>query len=330
MRYWIFLAILWPCFVIGQTHTGGLYHIRSPDLLIINQDIQISIAQIKVDYVISNATNDSIKEAYVFAMPNNNEDNFKQTTVLINQEPVNLQIIQRAISASGIDVSNNLKNLGIPFNPIAAMHSIDSSPNHESILNKLRTLKLVDLREDTPTWTVQTHAYFHYEFPALSTTNITLLYKPNVTSLNIKTNGLDNLINLPVKLVKKIYHITKSWRANNDATIIALQEQFEKYYPQINQFCPNKQDYQTLAKAYAQQTSKKPNLELKFLNFSYGDNNLLPETIKDFSVTVESTDKMHALLCWHGEQAHIDGNIKQFTAKNYIPSREINVLYIEK
>lgn len=330
MRYCILLIILWPCFVIGLAYGSGLHNMRSPDLLITSQDIYLGIEQIKIEYVFSNTTNENVRETQVFAVPLNGEDNFKPIDIFINQEPIPLQIIQRAISHSGRDISSELKALGIPYNPISAMHSIDSSSNRNSIITRLRNQKLVDLREDTPTWIVQTYCYFSYNFPALSTTTITITYKPNITTQNIKLKSFNNLMNLPIRLLKKAYITAKNLNFNNNPVTTTLQEQIEKHYPQIVKYCPNNQDYQILANSYTKHIDRKEVMTLKLLHFADGINNLLPSAIKNFSVTVESSENMHAILCWPEAPQYSDNKVKQFVAKNHIPSQDINVLYVEK
>src|ERR1700733_13167143 len=100
MRYLLTLLLFWPCFVISQTYTGSLQSMRSPYLTITSQDINLNIDQVKVAYTYNNAANFDITETLVFMLPPNGEDQFKQFAVVVNQFPVQYQIMQHAISAT--------------------------------------------------------------------------------------------------------------------------------------------------------------------------------------------------------------------------------------
>lgn len=96
MRYGILLT-LWPTLVIGQTYNGDLQTLRSPSLQIIEQSIHLNVDQVKVDYIYANTSQEPITETLVFALPTNSEEQ-KQVKVFINQQPIQLHSIVRAIN----------------------------------------------------------------------------------------------------------------------------------------------------------------------------------------------------------------------------------------
>lgn len=330
MRYLLIWLLLWPCFVNSQTYTGSLQSMRSPYLTINSQDVNLNIDQVKVSYTYYNAANFDITETLVFMLPLNGEDQFKQFSVVVNQEPVHHQTIQHAISANGRDITKELKNLGLPVNPISAMHAIDASSNRDSIISKLRALHLIDRREDTPTWTVKTYYYWDQTFPANSKVVIDQSYKPSLQTQSVKLSSFAALFKLPLQAVKKIVNVAIHWTLEDEVAQNNLQEQFEKNWPQIQNFCPNKQDYQTLVNAYKVRTNKKSQIELKELHFANGNNELWAHPINRFNLTIESPKNMHAILCWNDEMKRSSNNTLHFTADNYIPLQQIAVLYIEK
>lgn len=307
--------------VIAQANVGSLQSMRSPFLTITSQDISLSLDQIKVNTVYTNTLAHEVIETMVFAQTG---------LITVNRAPIPVQTVQHAISANGRDISKELRSLGLPFDPIAAMHSIDSSSNRESIIAKLRNMQVIDQKEDTPTWKVHTYYYWQQVFPAHTSVSIEQIYKPNVVTSNVKFNNLTSLLKFPFKMIKKVVNIAIHWTLEDDAALTNLQDQFEKYWPRIQNFCPSKQDYQVLVNAYKHNPNKRSQLELKELNFTYAANEIWAHSVNRFNLTVESPKNMHALLCWNDEIKRTSNNTLHFTAENYIPLHNIAVLYIEK
>lgn len=328
MRYLI-LLILWPCFVIGQTYTGGLSSMRSPHLLLTNQDVILGLDQIKVTYVFSNNANTDITETLVFTLPSKSEDNFKHFSVLVNQQVVTYEVTQHAISKDGHDISRELRAIGLPFNPIAAIHIIDASSNRDSIISKLRALKLLDPHEDIPTWTVKTYYFWQQVFPAKSKTQIEQIYKPAITTQIVKFNNFTALLKMPIKIAKKVFNVATTFSFNDDSAIETLQSNFEKYKPEITNFCPTKNDYQILLNAYKSNPNRKPQIEMKELNFAYNQDDLWANAISSFNLTIECPKNMHPLICWNGDLKHLPNNSLRFSAENYIPDSQISILFVE-
>lgn len=330
MRYLVTLLLIWPCFVIGQTHTGGIQSMRSPYLHLANQDIHLSVDQVKVTYTYFNTAPNEITETLVFTLPIKNEENSRQFAIAVNQTPIAYQILQHAISPSGHDITKDIKALGLPLNPIAAIHSIDASPNRDSIISRLRSLNLIDKHEDIPNWTVQTYYFWQQTFPANSKVVIEQTYKPNIQSKSVKLNSFTSLLKLPVKIVKRMVNIAIHWSLEDETALTNLQEQFEKYWPNIQNYCPTKHDYFALVQAYKQHPSKKPMIELKELHFAYGTNELWANPINNFTMTIDAPKNMYPILCWNDNLKRANSNSLQFSAQNYIPLQNIAVLFIEK
>lgn len=325
----LLLILLWPCLVIAQTYAGGLQSMRSPHLVLSNQDIILNLDQVKVSYTYTNTANTDITETLVFMLPVKSEDN-RQFAVTVNQAPVQFQVMQHVINAAGRDITKEFKTLYLPINPIAAIHTIDASPNRDSIIARLRTMNLIDQHEDTPTWTVRTYYYWQQTFPAQSKIHIEQTFKPSITTHNVKLNSFMNLLKLPVKFVKKMVNVAIHWSLADESALKNLQEQFAKYYPRIHNYCPTKEDYQTLVHAYKLNPHKKPVIELKELNFAYGENELWANPVNRFNLTIESPKNMYPLLCWNDQLKRAGNNALQFSADNYIPAANIAVLYVEK
>lgn len=306
---------------MAQTNYGGLQSFRSPAITIVSEDINLSLDQVKVTYVYLNTSNNDLTETLVLTDA--------PSTILVNQRPAQLQTMQQSLSASGREISKELKSLGLPLNPVAAMHTIDASPNRTSIIARLRAQNLIDKREDTPTWVLHTYYYWHQVFPANSKVIIEQTYKPAVTTESVKLNSFATLLKLPAKMVKKVWNVAVHWTLEDDAAQVNLQEQFEKYFPRISKYCPSKKDFQILVNSYKQKPNRKPKIEVKEISFANNNNESWANSINHFNLTIECPKNMHALLCWNDELKR-NNNLVQYSAENYVPLPSIKVLYIEK
>lgn len=315
--------------VIGQTYTGDLQTLRSPSLQIIEQSIHLNVDQVKVHYIYANTSQEPITETLVFALPTNSEEQ-KQVKVLINQQPIQLHSIVRAINKNGKDISREIKNLGLPYNPIAAIHSIDASSNRDHLIAKLKSLQVIDKHEDTPTWSVKTYYYWQQHFPPESTIQIEQIYKPTITKQAVKLHGLSTIFKLPIKIAKKVWHVARNWTlVDAEAPANNLRAQFEKYWPKIQTYCATENDYKILVEEY----KKHPNnsqVNLKELSYSIDPKESWANSINKFSLYIEAPQNMHPILCKDEQLKSVNSKNLQFVAENYIPMQNINVLYIEK
>jgi len=319
---------LWANLAQAQSYTGGLHFMRSPDLVIERQDIALNLDKISVEYVLNNTSNTDIIETLVFTMPMQN-----QFSVTVNEQPVTYNIVQRAISHNGTDISSILKNLGLAYDPITAMHSIDASSNRDSIRSKLIAMELLDPKDETPKWFIKIFYYWQQKFPAHAKVRIHQLYKPAILTKNIKLKSVTEIFNLPVKLVKKIFNIAVNWTfedtPDDKQAAETLQTQLEKHNPQIKEFCPTLKDYLAIM-----DTTKKPDTTTntvltKELNYDYYSQDIWATPINHFTLSIESPKAMHPILCWNGDFKQ-RGNTLLFEADNYVPLQNISVLYIEK
>jgi len=309
---------LFPRIVHCNIYNGSLNFARSPDLVIEKQDVQISLHEVKVSYQLHNNSNEDINETLVFAAP---------VVLKINDQDIKLKSYHRAIAKDGRDVTNILKGLNLAIDPIGAMHSIDASVNRENIRTKLFALNLLD-KDETPQWLVKIFYYWPQKFPASTTTNVSHNYKPQVET---KIAELDNssILHMPVKMLKKLYNLTVNWTTQNPISAKSLQEQLEKYFPTIKQYCASLDDYQTIL-GHTQTDNELHSLATKELNYNYLSDDLWSAPIERFSVKINATDEMYPLLCWNGNFKRERDNSLSFEAKNYIPLQNIKILFVEK
>ena len=326
-----FAIVVWliPTLVLAQSYTGGLHFMRSPDLVIERQDIAMSVDKISVNYQLHNISNLDIVETLVFSLPMQN-----QFSVTVNNQPISYNIIQRAIAHNGIDISNMLKNLGLAYDPITAMHSIDASPNREIIRNKLISMDLIDAKDETPKWMVKIFYYWQQKFPARATVDIKQIYKPAVLIKSMKVKSVTELFSIPGKIVKKLFNIAINWtfedNPEDSAAVANLKAQLEKHNPQIKDFCPSIKDYLTIVGQNKKFDPAARTVTTKELNYDYYSEDTWVTPINHFSLTIESPNNMHPVLCWNGDFKQASENKLLFEAENYVPLQKVSVLYIEK
>lgn len=324
----IFIVSLGPQLVTAQTVGSGINSKRSPYIVITSQNITLSPEQVKIIYSFTNTANHEITETFVFTLPDKTEENFKQFNISIDHQPQNYKIMQRAISPSGHDISLQLKAWGLPYNPVAAMQTLDASENRASITSKLQALKLIDKHEEIPTWIVKTYYYCEYSFPPNSTTIIEQSYKPYVATTSIKISNLTALLKLPIKMAKQAINMATPWTIEDNSSANTLQNQFEKYNPEVKNYCLSSLDYQRLALAYQRSAPKNSQIEMKTLHFGSNADDLWASAISNFTLSIESPNNLYPVLCWHDELQR-NNNALKFSAQNYVPLQDIRVMYIE-
>jgi hypothetical protein len=314
-------VICWATTVTAEINTGGLHYMRSPDLVMEQQNISINPNQVSVSYVLNNTSKSDITETIVSPIP---------TNISVDDQSVEYKTTNRAIAKSGQDISNILKHLGVPFDPITAMHSIDVSPNRDNIRSKLIALKIIDKKDETPEWFEKKFYYWQQKFPAGSQIKITQSYKPNLISKSVKLKSNPGLLNLPFTAVKKLYNLTVNWTLEDQLSVKTIQASIEKYNPQIKDFCPNLKDYQLIMGLQEKLNTNKTSVETKELVYNYLADDLWSIPINHFSLKIQGSDDMHPMLCWAGDFKHQGKNTLVFEAENYIPLQNLKVLFVEK
>ncbi len=321
MRILLLVLLIWTKIVIGQTSIVGGISARSPDLILNSQNITISPEKIKVISEYINQADHDLTETFVFTNPLN---------INVDTLHVHTQLMQYALNTEGKDISLHLAALGLPFDPIAAMQIIDASSNRDSIIGKLLALYLIDVKESIPNWTVKNYYYWQHTFPAGGNVVIEHNYKPTVAVRSVKLNTITSMLKAPINVMKKAVNIAVHWNLDDNVAANNIQAQLERYISNINSYCPNSIDYRAIATAQQLKKNQKPQLETKSLNFRYNSDDLWSKPLDHFVLTIDSTDNMYPVLCWHDKMQRNSNNTLRFSAENYVPMQDISVLYIEK
>lgn len=300
--------------VQAHGYTGGLHFMPAPELVLERQEIKLSPKQVKVDYLFVNNSVQDITETLVLPTP---------SLVTVDNQPIQYTITQRAISQDGIDVSNILLAIGLPLDPVAAMHKLDVSQNRDSISQRLKAHKLLDKDQELPAWTIKTYYSWRQVFPAASKIAISQTYSPEATSKPIKLKDNSGILNMLLLPFKTIVNLAVHWSLEDKVSASKLQQQLEKQNPMLKNYCPTLADYQAILQL------KSSNLDLLALNYATNDNQVWAAPIKQFKLKITSDHNTHAMLCWNNEFVKQTGkNTIAFEAENYVPQPELSVLYV--
>jgi hypothetical protein len=321
MRILVLVLLLWTEIVIGQTSSIGGSSARSPDVILSSQNITIGPEKVKVISEYTNNSERDIVETFVFTNPLN---------ISVNAQPIQTQLLQHAINPEGRDISPHLTALGLPFDPVAAMHTIDASSNRDSIISRLLNLHLIDPKENIPNWTVKAYYYWQYTFPAQSNITIEHNYKPHIATRGVKLNTMASLLKAPINVMKKAVNMAVHWTLEDTVAASNLQAQLEKYIKNIDAYCPGNSDYQAIALAHRLNKNSKSQIETRALSFKYNSDDLWAKPLDKFTLNIDSTDNLYPVLCWHDKLQRDTHNSLHFSAENYVPMQDISVLYIEK
>lgn len=296
------------------------YFRTTPELSLDAHEVNISPDKVVAIYTFTNNSNKDIVQNFIFPLQDNGYESTKNFTVEVNDKCIEYKTMQRAISFTGIDITEHLNKLNLPLLPTKAMHSIDHSKNREIIIESLLGKKLLDRRDERPLWFVQGMHYWLQTFPAKSTVVIKETYSPPLKSKIIHVASPEGIIKTPWKYMKRAAKLAIRWNLDNDHAATHLQEQIEKYYPEIAQYCPTLEDYRILS-------LNTDAHEIKFQQLQYVsiDPGLAP-AIKNYNLQINVPDDMHAFVCWN-DALRDDGKSLYFSAKNFVPLHDLRVLY---
>jgi len=321
MRILVLVLLSWATVVSGQTSSDGGSSVCSPAIILSNQNISISSEKIKVVSEYINQSDQDVSQTFVFTTPLN---------ISVDTQPVQPQLLQHALNSDGRDVSAQLQSLGLPFDPVAAMQIIDASSNRDTMISKLLALRLIDPKENIPSWIAQTYYYWQYTFQAGQKTIVEYNYKPNIAVKSVKLNNVASMLKAPINVMKKAVNMAVHWTLEDNVAANNLQEQLEKYIANIDAYCLGTEDYQAIALSHRLNKDQKPLIETRALTFKYNSDDLWAKPLDKFTLSIDSSDNMYPVLCWHDKLQREVNNSIYFSAENYVPMQYISVLYIEK
>jgi hypothetical protein len=176
---------------------GGIELVRNSEISMEKEVLFLSPAMVTVDYVFrNNAEKDrtlmvafpmpEIRPAdYLesdIAVPDWESDNFMRFTVTAGGKAIAPQLEQRALSY-GVDVTDELKALGVPLNPLsdAARQAVAKLPADKLAALDQRGVVLAEEGNPArPAWALRATYYWTQTFPAKATLDVSHGYTPAV------------------------------------------------------------------------------------------------------------------------------------------------------
>jgi Domain of unknown function (DUF4424) len=181
---------------VAELGAGGLVLVRANSVTMQSEDLYVSPSQVRVNYEFRNNDREARNYLVAFPMPiinpdsyldsdvsipKQDQDNFLEFKLTVEGKAVEPQLEMRALSG-GLDVTDELRALNIPLNPLAS--------TTRSFLTKVPQDKLQDLIKKGaietdgsvafPAWALKSTYYWFQEFPGDSVLHVAHSYAPAV------------------------------------------------------------------------------------------------------------------------------------------------------
>lgn len=181
---------------IATIGAGGLILVQADTITMEKEDLYVSPAEIRVNYVFRN--NDSADHTYLVAfpmpqidprdylesdisVPERDKDNFMNFAIRVGGASVEPKLEMRALTG-GIDVTGMIAGLGIPLNPLAGKTHDALAAVPRQKLADLIAMGAVRVSEDgvAPSWSLKSTYYWLQNFPANAALDVSHTYTPAV------------------------------------------------------------------------------------------------------------------------------------------------------
>lgn len=180
----------------GTTAAGGIQFIKSSHIKMVREDLAISPARVKVNYLFQNLSDKDITTQVFFPLPpykmlgtnlswddevyKSKDAPFRNFSVIVNGKTIAYQVKTQAL-LNGKDITATLTKAGIPLNTQLAAGQIpmddEQSAKFKQWYAKAQRLGLLDAK-GYPRWQKQVVYYWQQTFPAKQVITISHDYKP--------------------------------------------------------------------------------------------------------------------------------------------------------
>lgn len=187
---------------MAEMKTGGLVYVQSEDVVMEKEDLFLSMAEVRVDYVFRNTSDHDVEGVVAFPMPDligspesmadtgdAEADNFLGFSVTQDGQAMTPQLDQRVLSMN-IDRTEDLRAAGIPLLPFAekTIEAIATAPAQTRQDLAAKGLVLASsyeqdgkrVTEYSPVWTLRSTYWWKTVFPKNGTVRVSHRYKPSV------------------------------------------------------------------------------------------------------------------------------------------------------
>ena len=194
-----------PCLAndtMAEMKTGGLVYVQSEDVVMEKEDLFLSMAEVRVDYVFRNTSDHDVEGVVAFPMPDlvgspesmadtgdTETDNFLGFSVTQDGQDITPQLDQHVVAMS-IDRTEDLRAAGIPLLPFAektveAIAAASAQTRQDLVAKGLVLASSYEqdgkrVTEYTPVWTLRSTYWWKTVFPKSGTVRVSHRYKPSV------------------------------------------------------------------------------------------------------------------------------------------------------
>jgi hypothetical protein len=291
---------------------------REPRIVMAREVLNISDAQVVVDYDFRNDSSADITTEVAFPIPDYVDDpdgpradlaGFDDFKLFVNGIPTSFKTEVRAFTKRG-EITSMLKAYGIDAASFAHEHpGKDGNPVNElrrlsrKQLQELDSLRAIESLDDLePDWSVRKKYHWFQTFPAHATTHIRHEYTPVL--------GNSNTIGDPKDMKNR--HPDEEYAS----------------------VCPDKSLQNTLAKIWNQPRSPDDvsPLWISYVDFILTTANTWKTPIEDFTLNVERPHDpkyvFYVSFCWDGPVTRIDADHFTSHVVGLLPKKELRVGYI--
>ena len=181
---------------VAQLGAGGLVLVRANAVTMQSEDLYISPSQVRVNYEFRNNDKDAKSYLVAFPMPIINpdsyldsdvsvpkqeQDNFLDFKVTVEGKEIAPQLEMRALSG-GLDVTDELKALNIPLNPLAdkTRGFIAKMPRDKLSALVKKGAVVTDESNAFPAWSLKSTYFWYQDFPGNAIVHVGHVYAPAV------------------------------------------------------------------------------------------------------------------------------------------------------
>ncbi len=307
---------------MAELKTGGLTFVHTSGVEMTQEDLFISEAEIRVDYVFTNTTDKDVSGLVAFPMPeiggdpyaNVAIDDFEADNYLAfaaeqDGKPVTVELQQRAF-AMDLDVTEVLAARSVPLLPFASTTRAALAGLPQDVADDwvARGIIFIDTYDDdgtgmkdhrTALWSLKSTYWWRTTFPAGKEVKVAHRYRPSVGG----TVGISFLDDGKAK--------------------------GERYRTYRDRYCLEDNLARRAEQADKDMRAGKPSLSESWISYILMTGNNWDGPIKDFSLTIDKGVPEN-LVSFCGEGVKKTGPTTfRMTARDFSPSRDIDILLLK-
>lgn len=291
----------------GTTAAGGIAFTKMPSISMDREELNISPTKIKVTYLFKNNSDKDITTQVFFPIPpykqlgantiwdteiapqNNPHAPFINFSVTAQGQAVQFNVDERA-TMNGQDITQALKNAGIPLNPDLVAGNIPL-PDASKVSQWQTAAKQLGYLDDSnkPKWQKQVTYYWTQTFPAQQVVLIEHEYRPSVGMFYGAANpgqDLGTLMNENIERMKSLFSINidnlndknvfKNWLTQQIQQNISNPNSIYAYFYNVNYILTTGANWGGPIKNFALTIATPENGIMTFNKF-YGNKNVSKE-----------------------------------------------------